>query len=288
MTTEHAEPLKITVGELMLQIHDIAAEGETSCPPLVMLHGGGAGASSWSNFRQNVPELSMGRRLILVDQPGFGGSSKLDLFAEPFFSVSAKALASLLDELDIDEVDVLGNSLGGGASVRFALDYPERVRRLVLMAPGGVSLPVHSPEPSEGLRLLASCYTVPELTVERLEQFLRVMVYDQDLVTEQLVEERYSKANDEASRRSGLAALQSVMAREHGDEAQLWRRLEEVRHRTLLVWGRDDRVLPFDGAFFPLKRLRDARLLAFSRCGHWAQLEKRDEFDRHVRAFLAE
>ena len=128
--------------------------GSAGRAPVVLLHGGGPGASAWSNFGRNFPVFAGRFRTLMIDQPGFGRSDKPPVRGN-YFTFAADALAGLLTGLGIDRVHLLGNSLGGGTAVRFALSYPERAGRLVLMGPGGLSLNVFSPDPTEGIRKLA-------------------------------------------------------------------------------------------------------------------------------------
>ncbi|WP_246086680.1 alpha/beta fold hydrolase [Nocardioides humi] len=121
-------------GEITLTYYE-AGEGEGRLP-LVMLHGGGPGASSWSNFGPALPGFAEEYRTILVDQPGFGGSDKPPVVGN-YYRFSADAVVALLDRLGLERVHLLGNSLGGGTAMRLALTYPDRVDRLVLMGPGG-------------------------------------------------------------------------------------------------------------------------------------------------------
>ena len=93
--------------------------------PVVLLHGGGPGASAWSNFGRNLPVFAQRFRTLMPDQPGFGQSAAPPVEGN-YFTFSARALASLLDHLEIEKVHLVGNSLGGGTAVRFALNYPDR------------------------------------------------------------------------------------------------------------------------------------------------------------------
>lgn len=254
-------------------------------PVLVMLHGGGPGASSWSNFKQNLPGLSEHFRVLLVDQPGYGGSDK-PVVTEPFWTYSARAVKHLLDELGVDKAHFVGNSLGGGTTLKFAQDYPERADRLVLMGPGGGALNIFAPEPSEGIKLLMSYYAPPGPSREKMDAFIRIMLYDHSLVTEQLIDERYEASIDPETMQGAMNVLGGLANR--SEEAELWRYLDKIPHRTLLTWGRDDRVLPLDGAFFALKRMPDARLHVFPKCGHWAQLEHLEEFNWLTVKFLSQ
>jgi pimeloyl-ACP methyl ester carboxylesterase len=269
-------------GDLRLHYNDVG-EGDV----LVMLHGGGPGATGWSNFKQNLPAFASRFRVLLVDQPQFGLSDKPDP-KEQFNVVAARAIRDLLDELDIARAHFLGNSLGGGTSFRFALDYPDRTDRLVLMGPGNACIPILSPEPSEGVKVLANFLAPPGPSREKLEAFVRIMVYDQSFVTEELIDERFKVASDPSVIKGLINFLTTVMGTnpEQRLQAEIWRDLEHIEHPTLITWGRDDRVLPLDGALFALHRMKNARLHVFPRCGHWAQLEHAREFERLAIDFL--
>ncbi len=125
---------------MRLHYHE-AGPASPAAQAVVLLHGGGPGASGWSNFGRNLPVFAERFRTILVDQPGFGQSGRPPVTGN-YFTFAADALAGLLKTLGIDRVHLLGNSLGGGTAVRFALNYPDRAARLVLMAPGGLGLNV--------------------------------------------------------------------------------------------------------------------------------------------------
>jgi 4,5:9,10-diseco-3-hydroxy-5,9,17-trioxoandrosta-1(10),2-diene-4-oate hydrolase len=270
---------------MRLHYHEAAPVTEPGGPAVVMLHGGGPGASAWSNFGANLPVFAERFRTLLVDQPGFGGSDKPAVTGH-YFTFAADALAGLLDELGIDRAALVGNSLGGGTAVRFALRYPDRAGRLVLMGPGGLSLNVFAPDPTEGVRRLTEFAAPPGPSREKMAAFLRTLVFDQRLVTDELVEERYAAATDPQA----LAAMASMGASFYdparAEEGLLWREAHRLRQRVLLIWGREDRVNPLDGALVALKLIRRAQLHVFGGCGHWAQLEKFDEFNRLAIGFL--
>ena len=266
------------VGGFRLHFFD-QGDGEA----VVMLHGGGPGASAWGNFGPNLPVFAKRFRTLLVDQPGFGGSGKPEI-TKQFFTFSADALVRLLDERGIERAHVVGNSLGGGTAVRFALNHPDRAGRLVLMAPGGLNLSVFSPDPTEGIKRLYRFAAPPGPSREKLAEFLRTLVYDQNLVTDELVDERYAVAADPESLR-GMASMGASFAT-YPEEGMLWREAHRLRQRVLLMWGREDRVNPLDGALVALKLIPRAQLHVFGRCGHWAQLEKFAEFNRLAMDFL--
>ena len=259
--------------------------GRGDADTVVLLHGGGPGASSWSNFGRNMPVLAKRFRVLMMDLPGYGQSVARPVTGH-FFTVAAEALAGLLDQLAVSKVHLIGNSLGGGTALRFALAYPDRVGRLVLMGPGGLTLNVFSPDPTEGVRRLMEFGAPPGPSREKMAAFLRTMVYDQRLVTDELIDERFAIA----SQPEALAAMIAMGASffgEHAEDGMLWRDAHRVKHEVLLIWGREDRVNPLDGALIALKQLRRAQLHVFGGCGHWAQLEKFDEFNELSLRFLA-
>ncbi|GAA1944547.1 4,5:9,10-diseco-3-hydroxy-5,9,17-trioxoandrosta-1(10),2-diene-4-oate hydrolase [Amycolatopsis minnesotensis] len=265
---------------LRLHYHEAGEEHDET---VILLHGGGPGASAWSNFGRNLPVFGKSYRTLAVDQPGFGRSDK-PVEHPQYFRHSADAVVGLMDELGIERAHFVGNSLGGGAAVRLALNHPTRAGRLVLMGPGGLSVNVFAPDPTEGVKNLGKFGMSPSR--EKLEAFLRVMVHDQSLVTDELVDERFAAANTPESLAAMRAMGKSFTQPESYEEGMLWREAHRLRQRVLLVWGREDRVNPLDGALLALKTIPRARLHVFGRCGHWAQLEKFDEFNRLALDFL--
>src|ERR1700757_3654330 len=215
--------------ELMHLHYEQAGEGD----PVVMLHGGGPGASGMSNFGRNLPVFAERFRTLVVDQPGFGKSDKPAVEGN-YFTFAAQALAGLLDELGIDRVHLIGNSLGGGTAVRFALRFPGRAGRLVLMGPGGLSLNVFAPDPTEGVQRLMEFAAPPGPSREKLAAFLRTLVFDQRLITDELVEERFPAASDPGA----LAAMASLGASffdpASAEDGLLWRDAHRLRNRVLL------------------------------------------------------
>jgi 4,5:9,10-diseco-3-hydroxy-5,9,17-trioxoandrosta-1(10),2-diene-4-oate hydrolase len=253
--------------------------------PVVMLHGGGPGASGLSNFRRNLPVFAERFRTLVVDQPGYGKSDKPPVTGN-YFTFAADALAGLLDEVGLDRVHLVGNSLGGGTAVRFALRFPERADRLVLMGPGGLSLNVFAPDPTEGVKRLAEFAAPPGPSREKMAAFLRTLVFDQRLVTDEMIDERYAAACDPESLKAMASMGASFFDPASYEDGLLWREAHRLKHRVLLIWGREDRVNPVDGALVAMKMIRRAQLHVFGGCGHWVQLEKFDEFNRLAIGFL--
>lgn len=264
----------------------VAETGEG--PVLVMLHGGGPGASGVSNYRQNLPALARHFRVILPDQPGFGGSYRPtdeDLQARSITQITVDALYQALDSLGIGTFHLLGNSLGGAAAIAMAQQRPDRVDRLVLMAPGGGWLPF-GPTPTEGQKEMFRYYNGGGPSEKKMAAFIRTMVFDHRQFGEDVVRARYEASLDE----SHIAFYHRYNAAfaQRGGMDPLWRDLHRIKAPTLLLWGRDDRTITLDGAQLMLKQIRDVQLHVFGRCGHWVQLERQREFDQLVTDFLGQ
>ncbi len=272
------------IGGLPVHYHEAGPVAATA-GAVVLLHGGGPGASAWSNFGRNMPVIAERFRTVMMDLPGYGQTDARPATGH-FFTVAAEALAGLLDHLGIDKVHLIGNSLGGGTAVRFALRFGDRAGRLVLMGPGGLTLNVLSPDPTEGVRRLMEFGAPPGPSRAKMEAFLRVMVYDQRLITDELIDERLAVASQPAAL-AGMIAMGGSFFGEHAEDGMLWREAHRLKHEVLLIWGREDRVNPLDGALIALKQLRRAQLHVFGGCGHWAQLEKFDEFNELSLRFLS-
>jgi len=274
-------------GDVTLHYHEAGEPTDVGGGlPLVMLHGGGPGASAWSNFGSCLGRFAAQFRTLLVDQPGFGESEKPQVEGH-FFTFAADKLAALLDELGLEKVHLVGNSLGGGTAVRFALRYPERVGRMILMGPGGLSLNIFSPDPTEGIKRLYEFGAPPGPSREKLEAFVRTMVVDQSLVTDELVEDRFASATAPGAAEAMASMGASFAMPDTYEQGFLWREAYRLRHPVLLTWGREDRVNPLDGALAALKLIPKASLHVFPNCGHWAQIEAADEFFSVSSGYLA-
>ena len=156
---------------------------------VLLLHGSGTGASGHTNFKNNFIALrDAGFRVILPDLPGYGFSSKPDneIYSLKYFN---KKLIELLDTLKIEEFSLLGNSLGGALSIGLGLDHPLRVKKLILMAPGGIEdFEVYNSMP--GVKKLLSDFLGGDMDQEKIEGLLDLFPNDKSIVTKEMIEER--------------------------------------------------------------------------------------------------
>ncbi len=265
------------VGDLRLHYNDVGS-GEV----VIMLHGSGAGATGWANFHRNVDAfVAAGYRVILLDCPGFGKSDPI-LTAEPRFVVNARYTKGLMDALDIDKAHLVGNSMGGGSALAFAVEFPERLGKLILMGAGGVGkTSLFTPLPMEGIKLLFQVYREP--TLDNLKKMLNVFVYDASALTEELVQLRLNSILANPQHLENFLKSVELSQFNFGDFSA---NLPDIKAKTLITWGRDDRFVPIDWSLKLLNGIPDSRLHVFSQCGHWAQWEHADAFNRLVIDFI--
>lgn len=271
--------VRIQEGDLDLQVHynDAGQGAET----VVMLHGSGPGASGWANFHRNVePLVNAGYRVILMDCPGWSKSDPI-VCTGSRSELNARALKGLLNALDIERVHIIGNSMGGHSAVAFALANPTRIGRLVLMGGGTGGPSQFVPMPTEGIKLLQGLYREP--TIDNLKKMMNVFVYDPSSLTEELFQARL---NNMLERRDHLENFVKSLQANPKQFTDYGPRLGEITAPALVIWGRDDRFVPMDVGLRLIWGMPNAELHILNRCGHWAQWEHADKFNRMVLDFL--
>ncbi|OQR61631.1 2-hydroxy-6-ketonona-2,4-dienedioic acid hydrolase [Streptomyces maremycinicus] len=257
-------------------------------PPVLLLHGGGPGASGVSNYARNITELAKEYRVIVPDLPGYGRSTKGVDGSDPFGCL-ADGIRALLDELGLEKAHLVGNSYGGACALRLALDTPGRVDRMVLMGPGGIGTTRTLPTP--GLNSLLNYYTGDGPSRRKLEKFIRnYLVFNAADVPDAAIDERYQASIDPEviaapplQRPSGPGALRTVWKMDFTRDA----RLSRLPVPTLVLWGAQDKVNRPSGGRMLAERLPNGDLYLVANTGHWVQFERAELFNRLCADFLA-
>jgi 2-hydroxy-6-oxonona-2,4-dienedioate hydrolase len=250
--------------------------------PVILLHGSGPGATGWSNFRPNIGPLSERFRVLAMDAPGWGRSDAAtpDVYDHP------NAVLEFMDALGIETAALVGNSMGGMTSLTAAARYPERISHLITMGPGSFfSIPTlfgAGDGPTEGLKVLAQAYHQP--TAENMKRLVEIMTFSPEFATDELAKVR----SDAASARPDHLA-NWITGMTSGGPVRTAATPEQVSSITtpaLLIHGRDDRVVHFEHSLRLVSMIRNSRLVLLNQCGHWAQVEHAEEFNRLVADFV--
>ncbi|ENU80523.1 hypothetical protein F975_01577 [Acinetobacter sp. ANC 3789] len=264
----------ILTGGFSTNYHDMGSGKRT----ILMIHGSGPGVTAWANWRLVMPELSKQARVIAPDMLGFGYTERPEGVSYNK-AVWVQQVKDLLDALDIDQVDLVGNSFGGSIALAFTIAYPKRVRRLVLMGSVGV--------PFQITRGLDNVWGY-EPSFQNMRKLMDVFAYSRELITDELAELRY-----QASIRPGFQESFSAM---FPAPRQRWvdalespaEQIESLQQPTLIIHGRDDQVIPLQTSLTLLKLIPRSQLHVFGQCGHWAQIEHNVRFNRLVSDFFNE
>ena len=263
----------VRTGDYLTNVHDRGAGA-----PVMLIHGSGPGVSAWANWRGVIPALAERFRVIAPDMVGFGFTDRPAGMVWNRAAWVAQAVA-LLDALELETVDLVGNSFGGAIALALAIAHPKRVRRLVLMGSVGLSFPI-----TDGLDRVWGY----EPSLAAMRGLLDIFAWDRGLVTDELAELRWR-----ASVRPGFQESFSAMfpaPRQRwvdalaSDEADI----RALPHETLVIHGRDDRVIPLDVSLRLADLVERSQLHVFGRCGHWTQIEHAARFNRLVGDFFAE
>jgi pimeloyl-ACP methyl ester carboxylesterase len=267
----HEIGLTIDANGVATNYHDYGAG-----PAVLLIHGSGPGVSAWANWRTVLPRLSGRLRVVAPDILGFGYTAR-----PPGVTYGPATwldhLLGFLDALDLPKISIVGNSFGGALALRLAAKVPERVDRLVLMGSVGVRFAI-----TPGLEAVWGF--TPSLA--EMRALMRVFTFDESRVSDDLAPLRL-----QAATRPGVHEAYASMfpaPRQHVVDAMA---LDEtviaaLPHQTLIVHGRDDRVVPLSNSLRLLDLIDNSQLHVFARCGHWVQIEQGERFVKLVEDFL--
>jgi pimeloyl-ACP methyl ester carboxylesterase len=246
--------------------------------PVLLLHGSGPGVSAWANWRTVLPALSERLRVVAPDILGFGYT---DRPAHVSYGPAAWVdhVLGFLDALHLPRVSVVGNSFGGALALRLAAEAPERVDRLVLMGSVGVPFPI-----TPGLDAVWGF----QPSLAEMRRLMEIFTYDGSAVSDGLALLRLNAATrpgvQETYARMFPAPRQDMVDAMALDESVI----AALPHDTLLIHGRDDKVIPMSTSLRLLHLVERSQLHVFARCGHWVQLEHAARFVELVDGFLTE
>jgi len=243
---------------------------------VVLIHGSGPGVTAYSNWRLVLPALGEDFHVLAPDMVGFGYSDRPD-DVEYNVQTWADQTVGFMDAMGIKKAHLVGNSFGGAIALRIATQHPERVDQLVLMGSMGVDFPI-----TEGLDTVWGY----EGTIESMRNVLDFFAYSRDLVNEELAQVRY-KASVEPGFQEAFSAIFPAPRQRWVDAMSTPEdEISKLTHRTLVMHGREDKVIPVSNSYKLEELIDNADLAVFSHCGHWSMIERTADFNRLVRDFF--
>lgn len=252
-----------------------AGEPVPGKPAVLLIHGGGPGASGYTNYKLNLPALvAAGYHVIAPDLPGFGLSDKPE-HLDYTSTLMVATLRELVIALGIGPIVLAGNSFGGAVALEYVLTYRADVRALVLIAPAGIVDPETYWAQTEGGQAFTAYAASGPSDEAAFRELMSLLVHVASTVDDVLVAERYPVALLQPPRVFSSARIEPT-----------WERLHEIECPILCFWGGDDRFLPPSQALVLLEKALDVKLVLSNGAGHWYMLELPGDFNREVIDFL--
>ena len=243
---------------------------------VVLVHGSGPGVTSYANWRGVLPELGKDFHAIAPDMVGFGYSERLKDVTYGLDTWADQTLG-VMDTLGIEKAHLVGNSFGGAIALRLATKNPDRVDKMVLMGSAGVHFEI-----TEGLDAVWGY----DGTLEGMKTVMGFFAYDKSLTSGDLAQARYEGAIQPGFQEAFSSMFPPPRQRWVDSLVTSEEEIRRLPHRTLIVHGREDQVIPLHNSYTLLELLDNADLAVFSHCGHWTQIERRNDFNRLARDFF--
>ena len=276
MLSEAGTSKYVQAGPLRVHYNE-AGSGE----PLIFCEGQGAGTSAWVVYHRVVEPLSQRFRCLLLDQPGYGKSDPIVVKGESRSTMYARTVRDFIDALGIDTATIVDMSFGAQTAQAFAVDYPERAKRLVLHASGigGPTLFGHPPFASQAFVAMYAAFAEPSLATMRgmMDAFLYngAQYSDEELMLQARVDAWTSRPQLDEARKASENVRRDLGAN-----------LGKLTLPIIQLHGRNDLIAPLESALHLFNHLSNSRLILFSQCGHWIPVEKPAEFARYVTDFM--
>lgn len=250
--------------------------GDKDAPPLLLIHGGGAGANSRGNWLKTLPAFAGERRVFAMDMVGFGETEKPDPASFEYSQANRNAhLIGFIEALGLGALPIVGNSMGGATAMGVAMKRPDLVSTLVLMGSAGLNVEI-TPALAPILRY--------DFTLEGMRRLVNGLTGSRFEASDDMVRTRYEESIQPAHR----MAYENTMAW-IGRQGGLFYREDEIakiKTEALVVNGKEDKVVPLSCAYRFLDLLENSRGYIVPHCGHWVMMEAPDEFAAIVLHYL--
>jgi pimeloyl-ACP methyl ester carboxylesterase len=255
----------LKVGKVRVRYIDTSSGGL-----LLLIHGLGGSIESWTN---NIGELTKSLRVIAIDLPGFGLSDKPKMdYTIKFYR---EFIVQFLKQLQLGQVSIVGSSLGGHVAAEVAIRHPDLVKKLILTSPAGAL-----PRSFKGTPALRRYIRVINAkSVEQVKQAL--FAVDNKPVDDSYAQLVYQKLLLPGAKEAFLSALAGS-----AKALRLNSRLHRIKAPTLLLWGKEDTMIPVKFVE-PFVKMKNCRIVMLENCGHRPHVDRPEVFNKIVVDFLA-
>jgi 2-hydroxy-6-oxo-6-(2'-aminophenyl)hexa-2,4-dienoate hydrolase len=243
-----------------------------SGPTLVLIHGGGAGADAWGNWRGCIPRYARHFRVVAVDMVGFGKTDKPDPAQFGYTQEDRNAhMIGFIEKLNVGAVNIIGNSMGGATTLGVAMQRPDLVLKMVLMGSAGIA--VDNPDPNARKALAF------DFTRDGMRRLIGALAGPRYTIDERLVDYRLALACEPAARAALLAMRTGKLTYPESEVAK-------IKVPTLVVGGKLDRIAVPARVYRFLELLENSWGFILPHCGHWVMMEAPDEFTAITTTFF--
>lgn len=249
---------------------------------VILLHGGGASLDWWA---PNLNAIAENHCVYALDLIGSGYSDKPKVSYS--FDYLAEFIKDFMDTLDIESAVLVGQSAGGGVALKFAINFPERIEKLILISSVGLDQRMTFGMRLATLPLIGEFMTYPHRNI--IAQMMKQAVFNSDLITEELIEFSYQTLNLPQAQAAYLNLLRSNgnFWGWHSDFVDsITSNLKFIQTNTLIIWGEQDKLVPIDWVKSAIEHFPNAHLSVFKMCGHWPSIEHSEMFNKLVCEFL--
>ncbi|MBN2516272.1 MAG: alpha/beta hydrolase [Deltaproteobacteria bacterium] len=250
--------------------------------PVILIHGLGASADIWI---KNIKILAQRHRVYVPDVVGFGLSEKPEELRSPYYF--SQFINDFMVSIEIERASLVGHSLGGGIALQYAIRYPDKVEKLVVADGAGLGREVIYTLKLMSLPIIGELMSYP--TRFGVSMFFKLAVRNHGIITADIIDTYYELFQLPGARRSLLQIVRSIVTLRGGRENvfhPVLANLHTISAPTLIIWGRQDRVLPLKHAYIAREHIPNASLRIIENCGHITNLECPDEFNDVVMRFL--
>lgn len=264
---------RVVAAGIATNYHDMGS-GST----VMLIHGSGPGVSAWANWRLVIPKLAEQHRVLAPDMVGFGFT---DRPANQHYNMDewVKHAVGFMDAMGIAKTHLVGNSFGGGLALALAIRHPERVERLVLMGSVGVTFEI-----TPGLDAVWG-YTP---SFENMRTIMDLFAYDRNLVSDELAKLRYEASIQPGFQESYSQMFPAPRQRWVDAMASPEHAIKALPHDTLVIHGREDRIIPPGNSYTLSDWIPRSQLHIFGQCGHWTQIEHAKRFANLLNNFFTD